>query len=37
LLRIAAFRMGVTEKHFYTPRFSWETEEQQNERLKEEE
>lgn len=37
LLRIAAFQMGITKEHFYTPRFSWETEEQHDERLKEEE
>ena len=37
LLRLAAFQMGITEKHFYTPRFSWETDEQRDERLKEEE
>jgi hypothetical protein len=37
LLRLAAFRIGVKEKHFYTPRFCWETNKQRDKRLKEEE
>ena len=37
LLRLAAFQMAITEGHLYTPRFSWETDEQRDKRLKEEE